>query len=124
MDEKFAEVLYLADPCKEPHPNGYCDRDAFDSIACKQRFPGIQVQQMMTEADTDKSGEIDFKELQKMLKPPPSQTTKKLMKKGAAAAVADRPGSGDSKSRPGSGKPGGAAGFLSVIDQAKAAAGK
>ena len=50
MDEKFAEVLYLADPCKEPHPNGYCDRDAFDSIACKQRFPGIQVQQMMTEA--------------------------------------------------------------------------
>ena len=68
---------------------------------------------------------LDFKELQKMLKPAPSQITKKLMKKGAAAAVADRPGSGDGKTkdRPGSGKSG-AGGFLSIVDQAKAAAGK
>ena len=77
-------------------------------------LPVQAINEVFDAYDLDKSGVIDFKELQKMLKPPPSKTTTKLMKKGAdKVKQAARPGSAS-----------GGAGFMAVVAEAKAAATK
>ena len=96
--------------------DGEISRKEFQQAMPKLGYdlPVQAINEVFDAYDLDKSGVIDFKELQKMLKPPPSKTTTKLMKKGAdKVKQAARPGSAS-----------GGAGFMAVVAEAKAAATK